>query len=162
MKTIILTSLASMIVLGSVSVNALPHCPGGGGHWSYETQRVKVCDRETETYTTTHRDCDYYGHIYLGHLWNTPDIPLSPIRYTSFYTQVSESSACPSSKYMHESGTYWYTKPDGFRTIGWYDYTGTIANTRDQLITETHERVVETNCRYENKVVRVWRCGMEP
>lgn len=162
MKTVILTAIAAVVTLTSVTAEARRNCPGGQGYWDVEVRNVRVCDTETQTYTETKRHCGYQGTIWLGHLWNQPDFPLPMTRYVTGNSVLDESKSCPGSQYKHETGTYWYTKPDGFKTIDWYKYTGSIGLTSNQLKTSTHTRTVETNCRTEQKVTRVFRCGHQP
>ncbi|CAH9060357.1 hypothetical protein PSECIP111951_03482 [Pseudoalteromonas holothuriae] len=161
MKTLSLTAATALLLVGASSAQARMNCDVGG-YWDIQTRNVQVCDTETENYTVTKRHCGYNGHLTLGHLWNQPDFYLPHIRYASTSRVLAETSSCPSSQWDSQTGTYWYTKPNGTKSTDWYTYSGLLGLSSDQLKTTQHTRTVQTNCRTETRTVRVWRCGYEP
>ncbi|BBN83212.1 hypothetical protein PA25_31970 [Pseudoalteromonas sp. A25] len=161
MKASNIAVVSALLLLGAGSAQARMQCDVGG-YWDIVTRNVQVCDTETETYTVTTRHCDYSGHIYLGHLWNEPDFYLPSFRYASTNLVLDESSSCPAAQWESQTGTYWYTQPDGIRSVDWYTYSGSLGLTNDQLRTTEHTRTIKTNCRTETVTQRVWRCGYEP
>ncbi|KZN34343.1 hypothetical protein N480_22325 [Pseudoalteromonas luteoviolacea S2607] len=159
MKTI-LTVVAAVVALTSASAEARPNCPGGQGYWEEVVRNVRVCDTQTENYTVTLKNCNYAGHVYLGHLWNKPDFPLPHAKYKTSSRRGVES--CPASQYATDFEIYWYTDSDGRRWTGHANYSGHLAKTSEQSYTEQRTRTIETNCRTEQRVTRVFRCGFEP
>ncbi|KZN29677.1 hypothetical protein [Pseudoalteromonas luteoviolacea] len=159
MKTL-LAITAAITALSTMTAEARPNCPGGQGYWEEVVRNVRVCDTQTETYTVTLKNCNYSGHLYLGFLWNKPDFPLPHTRYETDSRRGVTS--CPASIYSSESEIYWYTNSSGFRTTDWATYSGHLFKSSEQTYTEDRTRTVETNCRTEQRVTRVFRCGFEP
>ncbi|MBE0366405.1 hypothetical protein [Pseudoalteromonas aurantia] len=163
MKNLPVTALAALLLVGVNSAQArMESCDRGSGYWEEITRNVRVCDRVMENYTVTKRHCGYSGMLQLGHLWNKPDFYLPSVSVKSVSSVLNSATSCPLSTWETESGTYWYTRSDGSRSVDWYSYSGSLNLVSDQLKTTNHIRTVETNCRTEQKTVRVWRCGFEP
>ncbi|TQF67892.1 hypothetical protein [Pseudoalteromonas luteoviolacea] len=159
MKTLLAITTA-IVALSTATAEARPNCPGGQGYWEEIVRNVRVCDTRTENYTVTLKNCDYSGHLTLGFLFNKPDFPLPHIKYRTSASRGVES--CPASKFASESEVYWYTDHNGTRWIGHATYSGVLSKTSEQTYTETRTRTVETNCRTEQRVTRVFRCGFQP
>ncbi|MBQ4811531.1 hypothetical protein J8M20_09290 [Pseudoalteromonas luteoviolacea] len=160
MKTLLALTAVAVTTLTSVSAEARRDCPGGQGYWDEIVRNVRVCDTRTENYTVTLKNCNYSGHLSLGFLWNQPDFPLPQVKYKSDSRRGVTS--CPTSIYTSESEIYWYKDSNGFLKTDWATYSGHLFRNSEQTYTEQRTRTVETNCRTEQRVTRVFRCGFEP
>ncbi|ESP90650.1 MULTISPECIES: hypothetical protein [Pseudoalteromonas] len=159
MKSILALAVAA-IAFTSASANARPNCPGGQGYWEEVVRNVRVCDTSQETYTVTFKDCRYHGILNLGHLWHQPTsyLPRTKVIWDTKHAQ----SSCPSTEFRSESTTYWYKNSSGYQSIATAQYTGWVNKISENTRTEERTRTVETNCRTEQRVTRVFRCGYEP
>jgi hypothetical protein len=161
MKTkMIVTALA----LFSTTVLARPYCESGQGYWTYEEQQIRVCDTVTENYTESRRVCDFSGTLDLN-FFDRIDYP--PFGSGSIYETdrqiLNVDATCPSSVYKSRFNFYSYWD----RTTGRIDsrfanFSGFLSLISNVVETQNKTRTIETNCRIENRTVRVWRCGMEP
>ncbi len=161
MKTkMIVTALA----LFSTTVLARPYCESGQGYWTYEEQQVRVCDTVTENYTESRRVCDFSGNLEL----NASDWIQYPPLGVSFISDsdrkiLNVDASCPNSTFKTKYQTYWYKDKNTGRVTTRFGYfNGWLSLTSNVVETQNKTRTIETNCRIENRTVRVWRCGMEP
>ncbi|USD30382.1 hypothetical protein J8Z24_19815 [Pseudoalteromonas sp. SCSIO 43201] len=159
MKSIYTIAAAAMTIIAGSAEAYRDECPTGG-YWEEVVRNVRVCDTRQETYTVTHKTCNYNGVLHLGHLWEQPNSYLSPTKFVWDTQHVI--STCPATNYKTESVTYWYNNSWGGQSMGQANYTGWLHLLSESSYTTEHTRTVETNCRTEQRTTRVFRCGFEP
>ena len=129
--------------------------------FKWETRPVWTCDTRIETYTYQMTTCNYNGTIHRGSIPSDHNV-IGYLPYSKFVTRSQThygSQSCGSTHYVSEHETYMYTDSSGNTRTGVVYYSGSLSLVSRDVSTQTGEREIEENCRWEDQLVKVSYCS---